>query len=43
MCLLYILVCVFVSGIGLVPFRYSLDAQPGWNAGSVGYHADDGK
>ncbi|XP_041365187.1 SPRY domain-containing protein 3-like [Gigantopelta aegis] len=30
-------------GIGLVPFRYSLEAQPGWNAGSVGYHADEGK
>jgi hypothetical protein len=30
-------------GIGLVPQRYPLDRQPGWNADSVAYHADDGK
>ncbi|XP_067655454.1 SPRY domain-containing protein 3-like [Haliotis asinina] len=30
-------------GVGLVPCRYTLDAQPGWKPFSVGYHADDGK
>ncbi|XP_069132478.1 SPRY domain-containing protein 3-like isoform X2 [Argopecten irradians] len=30
-------------GVGLVPQRYPLDAQPGWRAFSVGFHADDGK
>ncbi|KAK2144810.1 hypothetical protein LSH36_729g02038 [Paralvinella palmiformis] len=30
-------------GVGLVPYRYSLDAQPGLNSESVGYHADNGK
>ncbi|XP_052066245.1 SPRY domain-containing protein 3-like [Mytilus californianus] len=30
-------------GVGLVPRGYHLDAQPGWRAMSVGYHADDGK
>lgn len=30
-------------GIGLVPYRYPMDSQPGWRAFSVGYHADDGK
>jgi len=32
-----------VIGVGLVPARYALDCQPGWNSDSVGYHADDGK
>ncbi|XP_052251327.1 SPRY domain-containing protein 3-like isoform X1 [Dreissena polymorpha] len=30
-------------GIGLVPFKYPLDSQPGWKEFSVGYHADDGQ
>lgn len=30
-------------GVGLVPQRYPLDAQPGWRGFSVGFHADDGK
>jgi len=34
---------VCVVGVGLVPARYGLDCQPGWNSDSVGYHADDGK
>ena len=31
-----------VLGIGLGPSCYSLTAMPGWNIGSIGYHADDG-
>ena len=30
-------------GIGLVPYKYPMDSQPGWRAFSVGYHADDGQ
>lgn len=30
-------------GVGLVPYNYSLEAQPGWNPESVGYHADNGR
>ncbi|KAL5006891.1 hypothetical protein ScPMuIL_015697 [Solemya velum] len=30
-------------GVGLVPYRYPLDSQPGWMGLSVGYLADDGK
>lgn len=29
--------------VGLVPYHYPLNAQPGWRANSVGYHADDGR
>ena len=29
--------------IGLAKTTYPLHRHPGWNAGSVGYHADDGK
>lgn len=29
-------------GIGLVPYKYPMDSQPGWRVFSVGYHADDG-
>ena len=32
-----------VLGIGLGPSCYSLTAMPGWNIGSIGYHADDGR
>ncbi|XP_002130328.2 SPRY domain-containing protein 3-like [Ciona intestinalis] len=35
-----------VSGritIGLAPYDYPLDCQPGWKYGSVAYHADDGR
>uniref|UniRef100_A0A1I8JPV6 TNFR-Cys domain-containing protein n=1 Tax=Macrostomum lignano TaxID=282301 RepID=A0A1I8JPV6_9PLAT len=28
--------------IGLVPFGYHTTSQPGWRAGSIGYHGDDG-
>ncbi|GFN82127.1 leucine-rich repeat serine/threonine-protein kinase 1, partial [Plakobranchus ocellatus] len=28
--------------IGVCPKRYPPDRQPGWNSGSIGYHADDG-
>lgn len=28
--------------IGVVPRHYQHDRQPGWNPGSVAYHADDG-
>jgi len=28
--------------IGLVPANYPRGQQPGWKAGSIGYHADDG-
>ncbi|XP_052226309.1 SPRY domain-containing protein 3-like isoform X2 [Dreissena polymorpha] len=30
-------------GIGLVPYKYPMDSQPGWRQFSVGYHADDGQ
>lgn len=29
-------------GIGLVPYDYPMDCQPGWKQFSIGYHADDG-
>ena len=29
--------------LGIVPYPYPLAASPGWAAGSIGYHADDGK
>ncbi|KAL8603792.1 hypothetical protein ACOMHN_058527 [Nucella lapillus] len=29
--------------VGLVPYHYPLNAQPGWRVNSVGYHADDGR
>ncbi|KAL0206511.1 hypothetical protein P9112_001818 [Eukaryota sp. TZLM1-RC] len=29
--------------IGFTPRGYNLHSQPGWKAGSYGYHADDGK
>ena len=32
-----------VLGIGLGPSCYNLTRMPGWNIGSIGYHADDGK
>lgn len=35
--------CNWLVGVGLVPARYALDCQPGWNSDSVGYRADDGK
>ena len=28
--------------IGICPGDYPDDRQPGWNAESIGYHADDG-
>jgi len=28
--------------IGLVPANYARGHQPGWDPGSIGYHADDG-
>ncbi|KAK3777048.1 hypothetical protein RRG08_008898 [Elysia crispata] len=28
--------------IGVCPKRYPPNRQPGWNSGSIGYHADDG-
>jgi len=31
------------AAIGLAPYHYPLNAQPGWKANSVGYHADDGR
>ena len=36
-------IMVYFAGVGLVPYGYSLDAQPGWNPESVGYHADNGR
>ncbi|VDI15389.1 Hypothetical predicted protein [Mytilus galloprovincialis] len=30
-------------GVGLVHDEYSLIHQPGWNPGSIGFHADDGR
>ena len=30
-------------GIGLGPSCYDLTRMPGWDMGSIGYHADDGK
>ena len=29
--------------IGLAKLNYPLHVHPGWNAGAIGYHADDGK
>ena len=29
-------------GVGLAPYNYPLDLQPGWHPGSVGYHCGDG-
>eukprot|EP00286_Rhodomonas_abbreviata_P009108 CAMPEP_0181317734 /NCGR_PEP_ID=MMETSP1101-20121128/16628_1 /TAXON_ID=46948 /ORGANISM="Rhodomonas abbreviata, Strain Caron Lab Isolate" /LENGTH=450 /DNA_ID=CAMNT_0023425151 /DNA_START=9 /DNA_END=1361 /DNA_ORIENTATION=- len=29
-------------GVGLAVKEYTLDKQPGWEAASIGYHADDG-
>jgi hypothetical protein len=31
-----------IVAVGVAPEGYSTGAQPGWNAGSVGYHGDDG-
>ena len=31
------------AAVGLAPYHYPLNAQPGWKANSVGYHADDGR
>ena len=30
-------------GVGLAPYDYPLDCEPGWLPGSVGYHCDDGQ
>jgi hypothetical protein len=32
-----------VNSIGLIHEQYNLKRQPGWSAGSVGYHGDDGR
>jgi len=29
--------------VGLAPYDYPNDAQPGWRFASVGFHADDGR
>ena len=29
--------------VGLVPKKYPMDRQPGWNSDSVAFHVDDGK
>ena len=32
-----------LAAVGLAPYHYPLNAQPGWKANSVAYHADDGR